>query len=397
MAQPVNPEILEKYSEWLFDELSPELQSAFKLALDQLYEDSSLLAINESNNLNEHASFVNRQLSEMLQSLNCQLECTQGQAYSDFSDPSILAPAIEALKKLHESTNMLKAKAKVAFPKEKIDENSKVSILRFYCKKDDEDNLNWVLCVENATQDYFRKVEFFISESNEKIAEIRLLEPEINIKRHLGKLNPSFDYYGNHIIAKVDGRPVSELFPIMKVEFKGAELGDNDNLCCTIANSSNENLDNLYVFCNETSQSYPVGKTLQPGETHELEISIENLSSISIRVMKDHDVVSIAYSLLNLDEDEEDEGSEEEKNEENSKGLSMSCPFPGFRAPVIDPAIQKVNEALVTLGEAKIQLAEMIKREYPEVAAKMQLYKAVSRYNTYDDCIGYLMDAGVIN
>ncbi|CAG9320646.1 unnamed protein product [Blepharisma stoltei] len=407
MSQP-NKEVLEKYAELQVETIKSELQKIMQNTFNSLSEDSSKSAIQESQELHRQIDSLNRQLQEITQTLTTQTSCNESPKPHSRSSPSILNSTIQSLKELQESTNLLIQNCKGIFPKVIISQDSKVSIQRFYCKESEEkiDQYTWVLNVANETKDYFRKVEFFILEDNLKIAEIRLIEPDTDIKKHIGLLDVK-DIYGKHIIAKIDDFPVSEIFPIMRIEFKGAEQipeEDENNpknlLKYTILNSSPETIDNLYVFCNETCEKYYTEKELDYGEMAEIVVPYGNLESVSLRVMKDDEVMSIAYAL-NLGGEEGEESSEEDVDSDGPQpkegnGLSFSSPAPVIRPPVMDPAAKKINQLIETLEIGRICLADQIKRNYPGIDSKMQLFKAVSRYTTYEDCIDYLVDGGVI-
>jgi len=74
--------------------------------------------------------------------------------------------------------------------------------------------------------------------------------------------------YGKHIIAKVDGRPVSDLFPIMRVEFLDVIACEDEanTIMCTIKNTSHESLNNLGIHCKESGNTTPLDKDLEAGE-----------------------------------------------------------------------------------------------------------------------------------
>jgi len=78
----------------------------------------------------------------------------------------ILSPVQEELNKLSNSTNRLIEKVKKEIPKEIISEDSLLKIMKFYFK---EDYQCWVVNVTNSTDNYFRKVEFWLLEDNKKL------------------------------------------------------------------------------------------------------------------------------------------------------------------------------------------------------------------------------------
>lgn len=183
------------------------------------------------------------------------------------------------------STKVLVKKADRLFPKERLDKESELKIIQFKYKNKIHTNY-WNLEIQNQSRVNFIKVEIFILEDNIKIAQFNLIESMTDFKKKIN-LAYSDDIYGKHLMAKIAGKPISELYPIMKIEFLAFRfLESADSYMITIKNMSQSSLNNLTVYCDQTKIEYVINKELKSGRSVDFGVNFQpNIETIFLRVI----------------------------------------------------------------------------------------------------------------